>query len=104
MLNEKGLGLTKYFFLSAPVFEETEAGEQVIELGGDVPALGAWPDQLQPPPVDLDIGLPQLSSNKTPIKSEFRTGLRDIDLGIRQKIPRIVLEILTFSCPFFCPG
>ena len=52
----------------SPVFEETEAGEQLIQLRGDVPAPGARPDQLQPPPVDLDIGLPQLSSNKTPIR------------------------------------
>ena len=58
-----------------PVLEETEAGEQVIELGGDVPAPGARPDELQPPPVDLDIGLPALSSNKARPRSDIKWAL-----------------------------
>ena len=69
-----------------PVLEETEAGEQVIELGGDVSAAGARPDELQPPPVNLDIRLPDLGGNKA-------------HQDDKKKIPRILLEILTLRCP-----
>ena len=86
----------------SPVFEETEAGEQLIQLRGDVPAPGARPDQLQPPPVHRHIGLPDLDNAATRIQNKYREkdqeriGLFDIDLGIGPKIARIVLEILTF--------
>ena len=86
----------------SPVFEETEAGEQLIQLGGDVPAPGARPDQLQPPPVHRHIGLPDLGNAATRIQNKYREkdqeriGLFDIDLEIGPKIARIVLEILTF--------
>ena len=56
----------------SPVFEETEAGEQLIQLRGDVPAPGARPDQLQPPPVHRHIGLPDLENAATRIQSKYR--------------------------------
>ena len=60
----------------SPVFEETEAGEQLIQLRGDVPAPGARPDQLQTPPVHRHIGLPDLGTQQHAFKTNIEKKIR----------------------------